>query len=100
MKQHIYSSREEMIEDGVKDVPEDKYFAKDMIRRNKKEFPYCDKRVDTRDIEDKMRGVKEEECRKICKTLYDECVSKLERVLYVVKEMRDGLCAEKDDEQL
>ena len=63
-----------------------------------RDYPPCDKRVDTRDIEDKMRGVKEEECRKVCKTLYDECVTKLERVLYVIKEMREGLCGDNEEE--
>ena len=62
------------------------------------EYPYCDKRVDTDEIERKMRGVKEAEVRKVCRKLYDECITKLERVTYVIKEMRDGLCVDKKEE--
>jgi len=64
------------------------------------EYPYCDKRVDTNEIERKMRGVKEREVRKVCKILYDECVTKLERVLYIVKEMREGLCNGEEDDNI
>ena len=108
MKQHIYSSREEMIEDGVKDIPPEGCFSHDMIRKKNKfpDYPPCDKRVDADEIERSLRGTIEKRIKPeaqvditiACNTILDECIDKLNRVSYLVKQMKDGLCTKKETE--
>lgn len=62
-------------------------------------FPDCPHRIDAEEIENNMRGVIKRKIKKesvddivwACGKVFDECIEKLSRVLYLMKQMKDGL---------
>ena len=67
------------------------------------DYPPCPKRVDTDEIETNMRGVIKKRIKPeaqadistACDMIFDECLEKLKRVSYLIKQMKDGLTDEK-----
>ena len=65
------------------------------------DYPDCKHRVDTEEIERKMRGVKnahKAELAGLCKKIYDECIGHLERTTELIENLRDSLC-DKDGQE-
>ena len=65
----------------------------------KDEYPPCPNRIDTEEVENTMRGVikkrihsaEQENITRACDKIFDECITKLARVLYLMQQVRDGL---------
>ena len=64
------------------------------------DYPKCPHRVDTNGIENSMRGKSNarNDVKNALRAFYDECIEKTERVLYVLKQLRAGLCGDDDSE--
>ena len=65
------------------------------------DYPDCKHRVDTKDIESKMRGEKigkhKAELAGLCRKLYDECIKDLENCQRIINNLRDSLCDKEDE---
>ena len=66
------------------------------------DYPDCKHRVDTKDIESKMRGEDlgehKAELAGLCRKIYDECLDNLERATELIEQLKAGLCNKEEGE--